>query len=128
MAYHSFTFRFMSNRIQSKFSMVGVKQNKSRKECFQNTKLYEAITCESQRFISNFSGYCVSKAKFFGVYWLVSFIWIFVHNHSQFTGQLFKSSLLYRHVYINRVITAERSPLHIASNRTRIEKKLISGR
>ena len=43
MAYPSFTFRFMSNRRQSNFSMVGPKKNKSGKECFQNTKLYGAI-------------------------------------------------------------------------------------
>ena len=46
MAYHSFTFRFMSNRLQSKFSMLGEKKQK-RKRVFPNTKLYEAITGES---------------------------------------------------------------------------------
>ena len=57
-------------------------------------------------------------------------IWVFIHKHSQITGLQGKGegiSLtphyhfhpLHRHLDISRVITAESSPLHIASNRTR---------
>ena len=57
-------------------------------------------------------------------------IWVFIHKHSQITGLQGKGegiSLtphyhfhpLHRHLNISRVITAESSPLHIASNRTR---------
>ena len=45
MAYHSFTLGLC--RIVFKFSMVGARKNKSGKESFENTKLYEAITGES---------------------------------------------------------------------------------
>ena len=55
-------------------------------------------------------------------------IWIFFHEHSQFTGQLGKAEAisltphyhfqpLHRHLDISQVITVEISPLLIASNR-----------
>ena len=57
-------------------------------------------------------------------------IWIFIHDHSRTTGLQGKGdgiSLtphyhfhpLHRHLDISRVITAESSPLHIGSSRTR---------
>ena len=56
-------------------------------------------------------------------------IWVFFHVHSRFTGQQGKGEAIYltplyrfhsfhRHLNINWVITAESSPLHIASSRT----------
>ena len=60
-------------------------------------------------------------------------IWIFFHNHSRATGLQGKGegiSLtshyhfhpLHRHLDISQAITAESSPLHIGSNRTRTGK------
>ena len=57
-------------------------------------------------------------------------IYAFFHEHSRFTGQqgkgegisltsLYHFHLLYGHLDINRAITAESLPLHIASSRTR---------
>ena len=58
------------------------------------------------------------------------FIWIFFHEHSRFTGQQGKGEGIYltplyhfhpphRHLGISRAITADSSPLHIASTQTR---------
>ena len=58
------------------------------------------------------------------------FIWIFFHEHSLFTGQqgkgegicltrLYHFHPLHRHLDISWAITADISPLHIASTRTR---------
>ena len=57
---------------------------------------------------------------------------VFFYEHSRFTGQqgkgkaifislspLYHFHLLHRHLHISRAITAEGSPLHIASSRTR---------
>ena len=54
-------------------------------------------------------------------------IWVFFYDHSQFTGQqgkwkaisltpLYLFHMLPRHLNISRMITAESSPLHIASS------------
>ena len=64
--------------------------------------------------------------------WIFFFfsIWVFFHEHSQFTGQqgkwegiyltpLYHFHPLQRHLDISREISAESSPLHIASSRTR---------
>ena len=86
---------------------------------------------------------------YFGIFWMILcstthmqsfiaraklvfffFIWVFYHNHSWITGlQGKRESIslaphyhfhpLYRHLDISRAITAESSPLHIASSRTR---------
>ena len=59
-------------------------------------------------------------------------IWVFFHEHSRITGLQGKGEgiplsprdhfqLLHRHLDISRAITAESSPLHIASSRTRAE-------
>ena len=59
-------------------------------------------------------------------------IWVFFHKHSRFTGQqgkgeaislspLYHFHPLYRHLDIGWAITAESSPLHITSSRTRTE-------
>ena len=56
-------------------------------------------------------------------------VWVFFHEHSQFTGQqgkgegiyltpLYRFHPLHRHLDISRAITAESSPLHIAGSRT----------
>ena len=55
-------------------------------------------------------------------------IWVFIHKHSQITGPQGKGEgisltpyyhfhLLHRHLNISQAITAESSPLHIASSR-----------
>ena len=57
-------------------------------------------------------------------------IWVFFHGHSRITGlhgkaegisltPHYHSRPLHRHLDISQVITAESSPLHIASSRTR---------
>ena len=56
-------------------------------------------------------------------------IWVFFHEHSRITGLPGKEGIslsphyhfhpLHKHLDISRAITAETSPLHIASNRTR---------
>ena len=57
-------------------------------------------------------------------------IWLFFHEHSRITGLQGKGEgipltpqyhfhPLYRHLYISQAITAESSPLHIPSSRTR---------
>ena len=57
---------------------------------------------------------------------------VFVHEHSRFTGQqekgepislipLYHFHPLHRHLSIDRAITAESSPLHIASSRLELE-------
>ena len=57
-------------------------------------------------------------------------IWVFFREHSRITGMLGKGegisltphyhfNPLQKHLYISRAITAESSPLHIASSRTR---------
>ena len=57
-------------------------------------------------------------------------MWVFFHEHSRFTGQHGKGEGIYltplyhfhplpRHLDISQAITAESSPLHIASSRTR---------
>ena len=59
-------------------------------------------------------------------------IWVFFHEHSRITGLQGKGegifltppyhfSPLQRHLEISREITAESSPLHIASDKTRTE-------
>ena len=66
-------------------------------------------------------------------------IWVFFHDHSRITGLQGKGegiSLtphyhfhpLHRHLDISRAITAESSPLHIASSRTRPGNLLVSQR
>ena len=61
---------------------------------------------------------------------LFFFIWVFFHEQSRFTGQqgkgeaislspLYHFDPLHRYLDISRVITAESSPLHIASSQTR---------
>ena len=56
--------------------------------------------------------------------------WVFSHEHSRFTGQqgigeaisltpLYHFHPLHRHLDVSWAITAENSPLHIASSRTR---------
>ena len=68
-----------------------------------------------------------TKKKFF--FFLFS-IWVFVHEHSRFTGQqgkeegiyltpLYHFHPLHRHLDISRAIAAESSPLRIAGSRTR---------
>ena len=59
--------------------------------------------------------------------WEVFFsIWVFFHEHSRITGLQREGEgislplpLVHRHLNISRAITAESSPLHIASSRTR---------
>ena len=57
-------------------------------------------------------------------------VWVFFHEHSRITGLQWKGEgiyltphyhflLLHRHLDISRAFTAESSPLHIASSRTR---------
>ena len=57
------------------------------------------------------------------------YVWVFLHEHSQITGLQGKGEgilltlhyyfhLLHRHLDISQVITAESTPLHIASSRT----------
>ena len=64
-------------------------------------------------------------------------IWVFFHEHSRMTGLQGKGegiSLtphyhfhpLHRQLDISRAITAESSPLHIASSRTRNREPLVS--
>ena len=59
-------------------------------------------------------------------------IWVFVQEHSRFTGQqekgepislipLYHFHPLHRHLTLYRTITAESSPLHIASSRLELE-------
>ena len=66
-------------------------------------------------------------------------IWIFCYDHSRITGLKGKGEgifltphyhfhPLHRHLDITRAITAERSPLHIASSRTWIGNLLVSKR
>ena len=65
----------------------------------------------------------ITKVTFFS-------IWVFFHEYSPFTGQqgkgegiyltlLYHFHLLHRHLDISRAISAESSPLHIASSRDR---------
>ena len=64
-------------------------------------------------------------------------VWVSFYAHSRFTGQqekgetiyltpLYHFHPLYKHLDISRVITAERSPLHIASSRTQNREPLVS--
>ena len=61
------------------------------------------------------------------------FMWVFLHSDSRFTGHqgkgeatslipLYHFHPLHGHLDINRVISAESSPLHIGSSRTRTGK------
>ena len=63
-------------------------------------------------------------------YYIFFSIWVFFHDHSRITGLQGKGEgisvtphyhfhPLHRHLDISRAITAESSPLHIASSRTR---------
>ena len=70
-----------------------------------------------------------SKAKFFLFFVVVFFsVWVFFHNHSQITGLQGKAEgisstpqyhfrPLHRYLDISRAITADSSPLHIASRK-----------
>ena len=72
-----------------------------------------------------------------GLYVSIFFsIWVFFHEHLRFTGQqgkgeaislspLYQFHPLHRHVDISRAITAEGSPLHKTSRRTRTRNLLI---
>ena len=64
------------------------------------------------------------------LYFFFFSVWVFFHDHSLITGLQGKGEgisltphyhfhLLHRHLDISRAITAESSPLHIASSRTR---------
>ena len=64
------------------------------------------------------------------VVWLFFSIWVFFHEHSRITGLQGKGEgislsphyyfhSLYKHLGIGRVITAEGSPLRMASSQTR---------
>ena len=66
----------------------------------------------------------------FFFFFLFLLIWVFFHEHSRITGLQKKGESisltphyhfhpLHRHLDISRAITAESSPLHIASSRTR---------
>ena len=79
-------------------------------DLFQNRQIYSRRILEISRF-------------FFS-------IWVFFHEHSRIAGLQGKGEAisltpnyqfhpLHRHLDISRVITAESSPLHIASSRTR---------
>ena len=68
-----------------------------------------------------------NKRKKCGIYFYC--ISVFFHEHSRFTGQQGKGDAIslsplyhfrpfHRHIDIGWAITAERSPLHIASNQT----------
>ena len=65
-------------------------------------------------------------------------IWVFFHEHSRITGLQGKGEgisltphyhfhLLHRHLDISRAITAESSPLHIGTSRTRTGKLWFPG-
>ena len=67
-----------------------------------------------------------------GIY-KVFFTWLFFHDHSRTTGlqgkeegislsSHYNSHPLHRHLDISQTITAESSPLHIGSSRTRTGK------
>ena len=85
-------------------------------------------TPESLLFIF-FTAKC--QARMYSLYFFFIFsIWLFFHEHSRITGLQGKGkgiSLtpyyhfhpLHRHLDISRAITAESSPLHIGSSRTR---------
>ena len=71
---------------------------------------------------------CKIKTPFFSFFFYLFFF--FFHEHSRFTGQQGKGEDIYltplyhfyplhRHLDISRAVTAESSPLHIASSRTR---------
>ena len=75
-------------------------------------------------------------------YWnaiYISFsIWVFFHEHSWFTGQqrkgeaisltpLYHFHPLHRHLDISRVITAESSPLYLASRFVNVYARQFSG-
>ena len=71
---------------------------------------------------------CKIKTPFFLFFFLVGFFFFF--KHSRFTGQqgkgesilltpLYQFHSLHRRLDISRAVTAESSPLHIASSRTR---------
>ena len=105
----------MSNRLQSKFSMVGARKNKSGKECFENTKLYEAITGES---IFQITAYLKQKISgFTSLFFFLNFPseTFTIHRIAGRERLSSLSSLLLRHLDINRDITAESS---------RVDKKL----
>ena len=74
--------------------------------------------------------------RFFYVCFVFFSIWVFFHNHSRITGLQGKGKgipltphydfhPLHRHLDINRGITADSSPLHIGSSRTRTGKLWI---
>ena len=80
---------------------------------------------------NQFQQFSVSFVDFHNLFFFFFFFftWVFFHEHSRFTGQqgkweaislspLYHFHPLHRHLYISRTITAESSPLHIASSRT----------
>ena len=95
-------------------------------EQFSGNWEYFAATAEMPSVLSKFQqSYGTKLFQFF-----VFSIWVFFHEHSEFTGQQGKGEGIYftplchflplhRHLDISRVITAESSPLNIASSRTR---------
>ena len=108
--YSSFRLFIKSKEIMQKFKKTGdsqyIYQKGIDKACFQNDMAS-----------GHFKDFSFSIRFFF-------------HEHSRFTGQQGKGKCiclthlyyfhpLHRHLEISRVITAESSPLHIASSRTR---------
>ena len=106
-------------------------------------RISKAINCESvfsRQFLKNdrksrYIWLCKNPPTWlWGTFFF--FIWVFFHAHSQFTGQqwsvcvcvwggginltpLYHFQPLHRHLDIRRAMTAESSPLHIASSQTR---------
>ena len=102
----------------SRESSVFVKESPDRKKDLTKTCI---------RIYRRLKSYVNIQCKFFFVFFSM---WVFFYVHSRFTGQQGKREAIYltplyhfhplhRHLDISRAITAESSPLHIASSRTR---------
>ena len=72
----------------------------------------------------------ITQKTFFSFFLVFFSVWVFFHEHSLITGLQGKGEgisltlhynfhLLHRRLDVSRAITAESSPLHIASSRTR---------
>ena len=92
--------------------------------------LWVSLTAFLCLFLYNCFSYLWGSLVIWSIYEFFFSIWVFFHKHSQITGLQGKAEcisltphyhfyLLHRHLHISWVITAESSPLHIASSWTR---------
>ena len=98
--------------------------------CYLQSRMYYCLyLLRLTNCFKNICKTCYFPKRCGPLYYVFLYICAFFHEHSRFTGQqgkgeatslipLYHFHPLHRHLNISRLITAESSPLHLASKRT----------